>query len=141
MNWWNSLDQTVKSLIVSGLSWFFSLRKRPQTDNIKLMSDAAATQSQAAAAQSQAAADTVSSILAALKHEAEERKRLEKRVEALEIALDMKNNYIEALEREIEVMKTYMRRLIKYLRENDVHFPEPPKGLLDTEPKMRKPRA
>lgn len=140
MNWWNSLDPAIQSLILSGfilptLYWYLTQRKKSShAENVKTMSDAAA-------AQSQAAADTVSSILAALKHEAEERKRLEKRVEALEIALDMKNNYIEALEREIEVMKTYLRRLIKYLRENDVHFPEPPKGLLDTEPKMRKPRA
>jgi hypothetical protein len=79
---------------------------------------------------------TVKNVLLALEEQAKKNIELEKRIETLEEALNLKNGYIDALEREIAIMKEYLKRLLGALNSKGIEFDPPPDGLLDTDPKI-----
>ena len=85
-----------------------------------------------------ASRETVSTVMDVLKEQREINKEFAEKIETLEAALGMKNEYIEALEREIRIMKEYLKRLINHLKSLEIDFPQPPPGLLDTDPAIKK---
>lgn len=68
-------------------------------------------------------------------------KELEERVAELEDAVNIKDDTISLLEKEkgllleqLNALKMYIRRVLHYLKEHEIEHPEPPPGLLDTQP-------